>query len=177
DAPTQIDLFEDFLCPHCASFEETFGGPINEAINDGQLAVNYRILDFLNDDTEQSTRSAAAMMCLADGGDAEVFSKAHADILSPEVQSKRGSVDNKKLADYAKSAGASDKTVTCIEDGMFVDDAESAAEASAEYQVAAVGEGGTPMVLFEGQKIDYGNANWLSQVLATADSGTGDEQD
>src|SRR5699024_8848957 len=70
---TRIDVFVDLMCPHCAQFHQQYGAEIDEAIDAGELVVDYRYLDFLNrssTDGQYSTRAAGAARCVAADDDA-----------------------------------------------------------------------------------------------------------
>ncbi|MGO1884411.1 MAG: DsbA family protein [Citricoccus sp.] len=76
-APEQVQIFEDFACPHCAAFHERYGGMVHGLASGGQVDVDYRIVDFLGrgDPESWSTRAATAYYCLedslGDGADAQ----------------------------------------------------------------------------------------------------------
>ena len=66
----EVDLYEDFACPHCAELAEATDGDMQKAIEDGKLIVHVRTLNFLDGkDIENqegySTKAAAAMSELA----------------------------------------------------------------------------------------------------------------
>ena len=42
--PVNIQLYEDFICPHCKDFENTSGSAINELVSDGKAKVTYNTL-------------------------------------------------------------------------------------------------------------------------------------
>jgi len=47
-ATVTIDVYEDFLCPICGTFEKTYGADIKKAVEDGKVKVRYHILPLLN---------------------------------------------------------------------------------------------------------------------------------
>ena len=47
DAP-EVDLYEDFSCPHCAELAEGSDKAMKEAIENGELVVNIHTLNFLD---------------------------------------------------------------------------------------------------------------------------------
>src|SRR5699024_1856749 len=74
DTAVVIDVYEDPLCPFCAAFESDFGAEIAAAIDDGALAVRYRMVDFLNGMSasgDYSTRALAAMLSLTEQAGSE----------------------------------------------------------------------------------------------------------
>lgn len=46
-APVQLNLYEDFLCPHCAEFEEKYQPVLDEAIRSGRAVVRFHPLAFV----------------------------------------------------------------------------------------------------------------------------------
>lgn len=63
-----IDVYEDPLCPYCAQFERQYGQQIAQAVDEGKVAVNYHLLNFLDQASGSgtySTRATAALMCAA----------------------------------------------------------------------------------------------------------------
>jgi protein-disulfide isomerase len=74
-APVQV--FEDFSCPHCATFHAAYSEPLLQAEQDGEVEVQYRIVDFLGrgDPESWSTRAAQAYYCVdgASDGNAEAL--------------------------------------------------------------------------------------------------------
>lgn len=68
DAPTQWEIFCEPQCPDCARFETTSGDTLAERLADGQLAVTYRWLTFLDArrDNTVSARISTALMAAAE---------------------------------------------------------------------------------------------------------------
>src|SRR5699024_1961744 len=96
---------------------------VNQAIDNGDLAVRYHMLNFLNRSSasgDYSTRAAGAALCVAETGDGELFSKFHSTLFQQGTQPREnGSSDlsNEQLADVAKQVGADDGVAQCISDG------------------------------------------------------------
>ncbi|WP_020388809.1 DsbA family protein [Kribbella catacumbae] len=65
-AKTNIDLFLDFRCPHCADFEEETGPMLDELVADGTVTVTYWPMGFVN--KEASPRLANAFAAAAAKG-------------------------------------------------------------------------------------------------------------
>lgn len=88
DAPVTIVAFEDFLCPHCQSYEPTIKQFINEYVATGQAKFEYRMLPAVHQTF--SPLAAALAECAADNGGS--FWEAH-DILF-ELASSRSFNEN-----------------------------------------------------------------------------------
>ena len=65
DASTGMVLFEDPQCPYCRQFEELNGPLITAALDDGALAVEYRMRCFLG---PESVRADNALALAAEFG-------------------------------------------------------------------------------------------------------------
>ncbi|MGW5055167.1 DsbA family protein [Actinokineospora sp. NPDC004072] len=78
DARVTIDVYEDFLCPACRSFEEKHGAAIEQAIAAGDLRVRYHLINLLaerSDPPGYSTDAATAALLAADAGQFPSFHK------------------------------------------------------------------------------------------------------
>lgn len=68
--PVRVDVYVDFMCPHCRDFEEAAAQTLRDLVATGRATVVYHPLAFLDraSSTRYSTRSAAAAGCAADAG-------------------------------------------------------------------------------------------------------------
>jgi protein-disulfide isomerase len=75
-----LQIFEDFQCPACGSFEASFGSAIQEIIDGNQINVFFHPMNFLDKNlpgsNSSSLRSANALGCAADAGQAVNYHKA-----------------------------------------------------------------------------------------------------
>lgn len=168
-----IDLYEDALCPICAEFERQYGQQINKAVDEGTLAVNVHMLDFLNKSSfsgDYSTRAAGALLCVAQqsGSQPGVYLTYHSALFSPDHQpAENGSSDlsNDELAALATSSGASAAAGSCISSGQNVTAAgEAATASSATLSEATGGRVATPTVVHNGAPVNL-TVNWLGTLL------------
>jgi protein-disulfide isomerase len=174
-APKTIELYEDALCPNCAIFEEQFGQQINQAVDEGKLVVDYRMLTFLDQASasgDYSTRASAALQCVAQqaGSQSGVFQRFHSALFARGTQpEERGSDDhsNSELAQIATDNGAG-AAADCISTGADVQAAKDA-DATGRQALAAANGGvvGTPSVIHEGTPVDTGSVDWLTRLLAS----------
>ena len=65
DAPATLRLYSDFHCPHCAEFEERYGGVLSDAVARGSVRIDLYPMSFID---EGSTAAANAMACAAENG-------------------------------------------------------------------------------------------------------------
>jgi len=180
-----LDVYEDGLCPACASFEAQFGQQIAKAIDDGQLTVRYHMVNFLNSSSHSgtySTRAYAALIAVAqgDGDQPGVFMQFHAALYDPKNQpDENGSSDlsNAQLASLAGSVGASQQTQDAISDGTNVAAAgtDAAANLTSLKSLAAKAgttSYGTPTVAKDGSIVAINDVDWLTRMLPSSASGS-----
>lgn len=166
-----IDAFEDPMCPSCGAMEHLFGQEIAHRIDDGTLAVRYRLVNFLDPKSgskDYSTRAIAANECVADTGDGPLYAKFHQMLFTTDQPSENGGdLTNAQLADVAKRAGAPDTVQQCIAKGTRVDNARIHADAAlAAMKSALGGKVETPTVLDNGKQIDVNTADWVTKIAS-----------
>lgn len=115
DDTPEVDLYEDYSCPHCAELAQATDGKMKQAIEDGKLVVHVRTLNFLDGrDIENqegySTKAAAAMSELAKSGDVKTYWNLR-DFLMQNQQSVATKWETGDIADQAKELGAEDDVV------------------------------------------------------------------
>ncbi|MCZ9300714.1 thioredoxin domain-containing protein [Corynebacterium marquesiae] len=118
DDTPEVDLYEDYSCPHCAELAQATDGKMKQAIEDGKLIVHVRTLNFLDgEDIENqegySTKAAAAMSELAKSGDVKTYWNLR-DFLMQNQQSVANKWETGDIADQAKELGAEDDVVESI---------------------------------------------------------------
>ena len=120
DDTPEVDLYEDYSCPHCAELAAATDGDMKQAIEDGKLIVHVRTLNFLDGkDIEgqdgYSTKAAAAMSELAKSGDVKTYWNLR-DFLMQNQQSVANKWETGDIADQAKELGAEDDVVKSMKD-------------------------------------------------------------
>lgn len=162
DAPHEVIVYEDFLCPYCGEFESKSRDDLAQLAADGKVQVEYRPFNLLSSAGDYSARSAGAFSIVLDKSGADVAKKFH-DLLYENQPSESGPFpDNAALVRLAVEAGATEsevKTAIENEDGAdWVDRATKAAEKA--------GVSGTPTVLLEGKVFtDYRTPDDLASKL------------
>jgi protein-disulfide isomerase len=107
-AKTNIDLYLDFRCPHCAEFEENTSKALDELVADGTVTITYWPMTFVNPDA--SPRLANAFAAAAANGKAlsyagelyADFTKAWTNDQLIELGKKLG-IDDAKFEDAVKN--------------------------------------------------------------------------
>ena len=169
-----IDIYEDAMCPGCAELERQYGQQINQELDNGNLTVNYHMVDFLNRlsaSGDYSSRAAGALLCVAQGSGSQpgVYMAFHSALFAPEHQpEENGSSDpsNQQLADLATSVGASETSATCIAQGQQTAAAATAATAFiATLNEVTGGQAQTPTVVKDGTPVSL-TTDWLTKLVS-----------
>jgi protein-disulfide isomerase len=150
DAPKQIVVYEDFLCPFCGQLELTVRDQLDAAVEAGDVNVEYRPLPFLEGIDDYSPRSANAFAVVLDASGPEVAKSFH-DLLFDNQPSEKGPFPNDdQLVEWAVDAGATEGDVRPgIEDMAFEGWVDAAGEAASKADVNS-----TPTVLVDGEKVE-----------------------
>lgn len=171
EGPPVVQIWEDFNCPACASFEGQNGERLSEAVQAGDLKVEFHSLDFQNrasSSGEYSTRAIAAIQCVA----AKDTLPAFFDVKNAFYANQpAGGAEHmpRDLAGIAETAGANADAVECI-GNVETNGGMEKAEDSADHADRAIrdvtGSVSTPTVAFEGEQVDITNPAWLDGILS-----------
>jgi protein-disulfide isomerase len=177
-AKVTLDLYEDFLCPICRQFEETYGPQIDQNVQNGTLKVRYHMLNLLNDRSDPegySLDSANAALCAADGGKFPAF---YASLYGSQPEEGARGYDKNQLTKLGQDVGiTSPDFAACVANSTYdqaVDQAFQAAKNDPNLQ-QDFGNGqrgfGTPTAAVDGKAIDTADQNWLNNLLGTSQTG------
>jgi protein-disulfide isomerase len=147
DPKVVLSLYEDFLCPHCAQFEQQFGPTVRELIEDGAVAADYYIVAILDRPQNQnySSRAGGAAYCVADES-IDAFRRFHAALyVKQPAENAAVFPDNAWLVEIARQAGAGGGVPDCINNDRYTETVQGLA--------AATGIQATPTIRINGQ--DY----------------------
>ncbi|NGN93135.1 thioredoxin domain-containing protein [Nocardioides sp. KC13] len=166
DAPHKVVIYEDFLCPYCAEFENASREDLAELAAEGKVQVDYRpfvLLDQIGPYSELATSAFAVVQ--EEAGD-EVAKKFH-DLLFENQPSESGPFPEAgDLVDLAVEAGAEE---SAVKEGIENLDGKAWADA-ATAAATADGVQGTPTILLDGEQFLEGNtmeeiaANLVEQI-------------
>jgi protein-disulfide isomerase len=150
DAPKEIVVYEDFLCPFCGQLEKTVRDKLDAAVEAGEVNVEYRPLPFLERISDYSPESANAFAVVLDASGPEV-AKAFHDLLFDNQPSEDGPFPSKDdLVDLAVEAGADEADVRPgIEDMAFEGWVTAAGEAASKDGINS-----TPSVFIDGERAE-----------------------
>lgn len=148
DAPV-VEVYEDFLCSHCADFEDEHGAYLADLAEQGEIALRFVPMTILDGtaDTGPAHDTMNAAFCVADRQGAEAFWA-----MKPELFASfaRGDAEptQRALAAIARDVGVPD-IESCLEEGTFVPWLNEVREQARERGVT-----GTPSVFVDGTKLE-----------------------
>ncbi len=147
DAPRDVVIYEDFLCPFCGELEAQTREELAGLAESGQVRVTYRPFVLLDQLGDYSQRSTAAFGVVLDQAGPDV-AKAFHDLLFENQPAEEGPFpDDDRLVDLAVEAGADESEVRGpIEDLAGADFAQGATD-----QAIEAGVQGTPTILVDGE--------------------------
>lgn len=169
-APT-VRVWEDFMCPACGSFEAQYGERLAQEVQDGNLRLEYHMLNFMDRQSGSggySTRALAAVQCSAANDSLETFFDVK-NAFFAQQPSGGGDLTPSQLANAADSAGASDDAVACIgnvESNGGVEKASDTANNSQRTIREVTDNVSTPTVAFEGETVEFGNPGWIDEIVS-----------
>jgi protein-disulfide isomerase len=149
DAPTAITIYEDPQCPICAAFEAQVGDPVAQAVEAGDVRIDYRIVSFLDQASENdySSRAANALYAVQDVAGPDAFAEMHRILFANQPAEGSAGPEDDQLVDWAVEAGADEADVRpLIEDQAFAQYVVNATD-----QMSKDGVNGTPTVLIDGE--------------------------
>jgi protein-disulfide isomerase len=147
-APATIDIYLDFQCPICKTYEEQTGATIDELIATGQANVVYHPVAYLNrfSSTQYSTRSSQASACAADAGVFPAYLKL---LFAEQPPENSAGLPDEQLVALGRQVGAGDAFASCVEDERYAGWTRSVTDAASR-----AGVNGTPTVLVNGTVIE-----------------------
>lgn len=173
DAPV-VQIWEDYMCPACGSFEGQYGEQIAAAVEAGDVRVEYHTMNFLDRQSgsgEYSTRALAAIQCVAAKDSLSTFFDVKNAFFAEQPAEGGGDRSASELADAAGAAGASSDSVECIgnvETNGGMDKAKDTADNSQQSIREVTDRASTPTIAHDGELVEWSNPSWLEQIIAAA---------
>ncbi|MFS8478593.1 MAG: thioredoxin domain-containing protein [Micromonosporaceae bacterium] len=156
--PVTVDVYLDFMCPHCKTFEEEAGPTLRNLIDDKHAKVVYHPVAFLDraSTNQYSTRSAASAGCAADQDKFLEYAQA---LFARQPSGGGPGLTDDELINVAGSVGILDPSFAqCVREGTYRPWVNRVNDRAAKRGVV-----GTPTVLVNGQQVDNS-----SQAIAAA---------
>ncbi|MFE6867353.1 thioredoxin domain-containing protein [Kitasatospora sp. NPDC057692] len=158
EAAHTLQVFEDFRCPVCKTFEATNGEAVKKLVDDGTVKVEYHLAAFLDKNLNgKGSRTALAAVGAAVNEGVDKF-KAYHDVLYANQPDERedgfGDVDFLlKLADQVPGL-KTDAFVKAVNDRTYAPWAKKVADAFNDSGVT-----GTPTVKLDGKPLTLFSGN------------------
>ncbi|MFD7546590.1 DsbA family protein [Streptomyces sp. NPDC059816] len=173
NAKSTLTIWEDFRCPVCKIFEDTYRSTIHELTDSGKLKVDYRFATLIDGNMggSGSLHAANAAACAQEVGK---FPAYH-DVLfaNQPAETDDAFASNSKLIDLAGEVDglATDSFRSCVNDGTHN---SWVAKSNKAFQDGDLR--GTPTVLLNGKDVYGDQANPLTpaklkQLVENADQG------
>jgi protein-disulfide isomerase len=164
DAPTQLEIFCEPQCPHCAELESAFGDRLAGDVASGRLAITYRWLTFLdgNRHNDASARIVNALFLAADPTTSP--SAYQAFVQDVYHHQSHDGPSNADVAAMARESGIADVAADRIADGDFVIDTVALNDTNKARLVQLnPANAGTPTVydLNTNRVVDTQDPDWL----------------
>jgi protein-disulfide isomerase len=164
-----VDLYEDFQCPACASFEAVVGSTFTSLAEEGRIKLVYHVKNFLDDNlgNDSSTRAANGAFCAADAGKFQEF---HTQVFTNQPAREGDGFTDAELTSFAETSGLTGDALTtwqqCADAGKFVDYVNSV-----EAQSFEDGVRGTPTIRINGEIVELqsvGSPELLTAAIQNA---------
>lgn len=150
-AKATVRVIADLQCPICKQFEAANGPTLTDEVNNGDVAVEYNIIAFLDQSsngTRYSSRGANAAYCVADA-DPSKFQPWLASMYQQQPEEGSDGLPDSQIVQITQAAGVTDPAVAkCITDDKF-----DGYVAKSTQGVLSSGINGTPTVFVNGTKI------------------------
>ncbi|MEV6975851.1 thioredoxin domain-containing protein [Kitasatospora sp. NPDC093806] len=158
DAPHTLQVFEDFRCPVCRTFETTNGDTVKKLVDEGTVKVEYHLAAFLDKNLGgKGSRTALAAIGAAANEGLDKF-KAYHDVLYANQPDERedGFGDVNQLLSLADKVPGlkTDAFVKAVTDRTYAPWAKKVADAFNDSGVT-----GTPTVKLDGKTITLFSGN------------------
>ena len=165
-APTTLTFYEDLQCPVCALFEEQTSDQVAAAVDAGRVRVEYRMVAFLDGESqnEYSTRALNALLATLDTASVEAFKRLHDQLYADQPAEGTAGPDDDALVAAAVAAGAPEAEVRpLIEDRAYAQWIVNATDAMSRNGVI-----GTPTVFVDDDPVDGDPVAAVLEATSTA---------
>jgi protein-disulfide isomerase len=155
NAPHDVVIYEDFLCPFCGEFEKASRDDLAKLAEEGKVRVEYRPFDFLSTLGDYSARSAEAFSIVLDKSGPDVAKKFHDLLYENQPEEKGPFPSNADILKLAVQAGANEADV---KDAITNADGKGPWVTGATQAALDAGVRSTPTVLLDGKVFQDGRS-------------------
>jgi protein-disulfide isomerase len=121
DAPVELDLYVDYMCPACGGFEQVNGADLSEFLDNGTIKLDIHILNFLDgtsEGTQYSTRAGNAVATVANKSPEHVWDF-HKALFENQPSEGTTGLSDAKLVEIATGVGVPDEVADTFADGTY----------------------------------------------------------
>jgi protein-disulfide isomerase len=166
--PVSVELYEDFQCPACLSFEQQSGAFLHQQVESGAISITYRPFSFLDENggstNEYSHRSTNVALCVLDKGGVKDYVKAHDYLYANQPDEGTDGPTDKELVAAMKSNDITSADIqSCVDTSRFVPWIDAAKEAGSDKGVSS-----TPTVKVAGKKLESPTPQALQAAIDKA---------
>lgn len=156
DAPHQVVIYEDFLCPFCGELERASGEELQQLADDGKVFVDYRPFALLERIGPYSADATNAMAVVQEESDEDVAIAFHQLLFENQPEESAAEFPGaEELIALAVEAGADEDAVRPgIENDAMADWVEGATTEALEDN----GVEGTPTIMLDGEVYENGGS-------------------
>lgn len=164
DGAPVVEVYEDFLCPHCAEFESSTGGMLKQQADAGQIVLRFMPMTIMDGQASEGPAHDVmnAAVCAAEEQDLDAFWTMHSALFAERFYEGGGNPSATELVDVADEAGVTG-VESCIRSGEYVPWLDEAREAASERGVS-----GTPSVFVGGEKVEDISPTSLQKAIDAA---------
>jgi protein-disulfide isomerase len=147
NAPVTITEYGDFQCPVCGELHQLWEPTLEQLIQQGKVKFEFVGLEFLDQGTTESLRSAAAAVCAADAGK---FTDYYNALYNQQSRTENsGFLTNDRLQRFGSEVGITDPAFArCVSSGKFRGWVSRNTDTTSRKGIT-----GTPTVLVNGKTI------------------------
>ncbi len=164
--PVSVEMYEDFQCPGCRSFEATSGEFLKQQVESGAIAITYRPYSFLDElgasPNRYSHRATNFALCALDAGGVTDYVKVHDYLYLNQPEEGTPGPEDNDLIEAAGSLGLTglDSCIKTEKFNRWIDDAKEAGTKE--------GVTGTPTVYVGGEVVENPTPEGLQKAIDAA---------
>jgi protein-disulfide isomerase len=164
NAPVTVDVYLDFQCPVCKTFEDQSNATLTKYVQAGTAKITYHpvaFLDRMSSGTKYSSRSSAAAGCASDAGQLPAFITA---LYDHQPEEGGTGLTDATMVSLASKAGITDSTfASCVKDQKYAGWTTSVTDEASKAGVV-----GTPTVKVDGTTLENPTAAALTAAIDAA---------
>ncbi|HEU5111166.1 MAG TPA: thioredoxin domain-containing protein, partial [Micromonosporaceae bacterium] len=156
--PVRVDVYVDYQCPPCSTFELRTGGALDGYLASGRITLRIHPVAFVDERSKNNyaTRAAAASACAYESGKLTEF---HAHLLRNQPAEDTFGPTDEQLARAGRDLGLDEEFGRCVTEGRLVDWVARATSAAQADGVSSV-----PAVRVDGREVEAERADLVEAI-------------